>query len=893
MDFMGLFGGGASGTSPLAPALEKIVWNAAERGPLLVVLLPEVDKGAINEKSKAYNVTEIGTAYKRTLARIGTLNALILKERTSVGGMDFLAMGSGFMPGRELLLMAELDDAQLKALGSNTGLSYSQLTSAKQREMFMSLAPTQLRRGTDTQKLSQSQRQGMRLRLTRSVRVQARMQPNTGQMPGAAAGQIPSEVSVPIDMAERIRDPQTTTIDSLPDLEGMMKPKTQPNVLKQSHLDYAAPALNPAILLKDAQTVGDLVKRVAAATKMEIYADPRPAKRKVFVRATARSGARAGDVLKAIAWSLNGTFRRLEDPKTKKSVYVLTESLVPDVGGGMLSTGALRGIFGSLSQTELARMKLQARNAGQYIRNPATLNDPFMSDKVLVDKLLAKKKEKRPVEQPIKPQDDPTGLAGIGIAGKSDLTPITELNPAQQAYVRTALQSMRVAMPRATGRTNNANTPAEQTGPTYRDDVVQLDLTIEPQWILPDGSTPKSTLGGMMGFPDIDGEEKPDTEPLPYTLPTEIAQMPGLALKVQFAEEAKQAVTLAGTRGWREVWLSGTPEAIREAVREGQRRGVLVRAIYRLLRSDVEGTGGNHDLTAKGERGKATDRQWDFVPALLMQNQPGGDWLQPDHPATVAKITADLKALTAISGLAGIVLTDMGTVGYINAPEMDAISGMGMGMDMGYSIERRLALIRKTGCDPIDLGGAMNFMAFLPGGGSLTLSGSATEAQELWNKTRKDALLALHKNIFAQLKSDAPTLPVFVQSLSGAPRWYGVWQKPEVLPTGISNPFGMTATADRKNFAQAALSMIYAPGMLAEGSLLSTRTFGGGMTVMGGNQPEIESVPPTPDGPLALARTVRALATMSSKQTWNGFVLDLRQVPFDQVESLLAGVAVK
>jgi hypothetical protein len=97
--------------------------------------------------------------------------------------------------------------------------------------------------------------------------------------------------------------------------------------VKPSDLDYSDTALDGYVPLAGAKTVEDLVKRIAEATRMEIHADVRYGQLAVHLRtAPGADSARAGDLLKALAYSVTGTIRRLTGDKG--SAYVLTDDRV-------------------------------------------------------------------------------------------------------------------------------------------------------------------------------------------------------------------------------------------------------------------------------------------------------------------------------------------------------------------------------------------------------------------------------------------------------------------------------------------------------------------------------------------------------------------------------------
>jgi hypothetical protein len=880
-----LFGGNSGGGAQFAETLTKTVWNAQERGPLLIVLIPENDgidtNAKLAENAKNYNLGEVSQAFKRGIARVGTLTALVPKEnKESPSLLAMMDMGLSMLPGNELFLMAELNDTQLAALGSPTGLGMAQLNTPKQRQLFSQLVPKHLTQMPASNAntpggaapaaramprewdVTPVEQQGMRLRLIRTIKPQLRMSLDASAFAGVPnADQIPKEMSMPMEMMNP--DSMSGRVMAMPGramTDSFTNPKSTPNNLKTGQMDFASAALNAPITLTADTTVGELVKKVAAATRVEFYCDPRAASRKVLVRASSNGAAvRSGDVLKALCWSLNGVFRRLEDPQAGRGVFVLTDSITGLAGKENITGAGMKGMMGMMSTREKARLILKNRNAGQHVRPSGT--DAFNSDKTLQDKLKGKK-------------------ASNTMFGGGNVVPIAELNPAQQQLVRAAIQKQVEARG---GRGNNNVGGAG--GMQFRDDVIGLDSRVSVEWAMVDGTPIYNPVGAFLPFPDIDADA-PLPEPLPYAVPASFTKNTALCVRAETVESTQTLVAQAIAHGWKEIWVQGTPEIIKAAI-EASKSQIAVRGMVRLLRKDTKEVSESTDISATGERAALLEaRDESVLPSLYTQNLPGGDWLTPDSPTMLPSLLSTIKSTATLPGLAGLVFTDIAAPGYYK----DSSSGMGGGgnlYEMGYTLDRRLAFLRKTSCDPIDiapLGGFSN---------SIALSGDASDVGDDWKKARQSVLTKFHRGLFAALEKDAPRVPIFAQSLGGTSKWFASgWNETQPLPVGVSNPFNPFSPSsgeERKAYKQTFLSVTYLPNMLAEGTLLDSLT---GMSPFGGGGGVSNSIPPTPDGPLALARAVKYFVG-ANKGTWNGLVLDMRGVPTEQIAPMLEGVAVK
>ena len=94
---------------------------------------------------------------------------------------------------------------------------------------------------------------------------------------------------------------------------------TAPTRPKPTQLDPASTVLDSPISLEGAKTVGELVGRIARATRLSLLCDKRIAGRSVFVRG--KGTVRAGTVLAALCRGVQGAVRRLD------STYVLTQQV--------------------------------------------------------------------------------------------------------------------------------------------------------------------------------------------------------------------------------------------------------------------------------------------------------------------------------------------------------------------------------------------------------------------------------------------------------------------------------------------------------------------------------------------------------------------------------------
>ena len=76
--------------------------------------------------------------------------------------------------------------------------------------------------------------------------------------------------------------------------------------------------------------MGEIVRRIRVATRTEVYIDRRLALLPVTIRATPDAQLRAGELLKALCWSVSGAVRYFQDRaenETESGVFILTDDV--------------------------------------------------------------------------------------------------------------------------------------------------------------------------------------------------------------------------------------------------------------------------------------------------------------------------------------------------------------------------------------------------------------------------------------------------------------------------------------------------------------------------------------------------------------------------------------
>ena len=301
---------------------------------------------------------QVGTAYGRLIRDFGGVMALapptmvVLNTRPGVPDpYDGLPVEDALQ-----LLLAGLTPSQWTALTGPSGLGAADLSDDAQRGLFLALLPN----GTVT------------------VRPQVSAQ-FSGPVPAGPAPQ-PISVTVPTLRAARLHlnrwtslisvaegKPNQGVIGSFSPFEGKVRYETSalldpfpppqetaagavlrqvlPNNPKDADLDYDAAPLKRSVRLEGIATVGDLVARVGQSAGLELYADPRYAGRQVTL--VGRRTARGVDLLRAAAFCVMGTFRRVGP------AYVLTD----DLQGTALRRARLGRFMGEAAMTRHAAVE--------------------------------------------------------------------------------------------------------------------------------------------------------------------------------------------------------------------------------------------------------------------------------------------------------------------------------------------------------------------------------------------------------------------------------------------------------------------------------------------------------------------------------------------------------
>ncbi len=669
----------------------------------------------------------------------------------------------GMPPGDALtLLLAGLNPVQWAAITGENGLGMGDLTDDAQRGQFRAVLPSQDLTVTREYNprvhvpyfepvtlAAQDLDTAARLRLGQQVTIDV---PLAG--PGGGGG---TYIIPPLSAgATYDAEPAPSTVPG--PIYGAVLRRVLTNTPKDADLDYNAPALKHSLRVDGLLTVGDLVARVGRAVGLELYADRRYETRPVTL--VGRRTARAVDLLRATAFCVTGTFRRVGP------AYVLTDDLEGTATrrqrlGRFLQEGRLKGEAG----LGAAQDSLAAAHGG-------TDALPWLGGAGFSDAQWA--------------------LPGLRGMGGHALVTFAQLTPAQQDLVL-GLGSVDRNKPfKLYARTHVVLLSPAAPGPVV---LGYLSPWFGPSigsWMRADWQRRRASA--LKYVPPLNPPPPPPLAHFPAAIPRRAL------LAAPKTARALDAV-IAGMRTsgfnqlWLEVFVGGHPrlDILTEALARTRGTGISVIPTLDLLRWDKDAPAGALDRTVLGETSgeqQAWQRAWsqDYTRASAEmpvkpspQDSPVEVWANPAAPATEAILLALVRSLAATPGVTTLAVRDTVPFGYIHL----AGSGVG-GADLGYVPALRLALLRRDHLDPLDLDWATAT------GGSTDTSlplfddpvniPALGQVEQDWGHLRDGASRDLLRHLLAAAQdTGGRRFRFLVRQRCDLSRyaWYGLWESPQ------------------------------------------------------------------------------------------------------------------
>lgn len=865
------------------------------------------------------DLRDVAAFFDRKVASAGSVSVLapatmvVLNPRP--GKPDLFA---GLSRAERLqMLLASLTPAEWRALGGARGLGAGDLATPAQRDLFLSLLPRPFRvrrsetfttdRGNLDRRfdgepivLSAAQRAAVRLRLVRRAALYVPLDPAPDQ-PGrwrfrtvdTARERPDGTVSLFVDDQSSRDEARGVGGRTRTTAYGVLLRSEVPSRAKPGDLAFASPRLNAPLSLDGAAaTLGDLVRRAGEAARLTLYADARVAALPVTVLGDAQMPVRSGDVLQALALAVTGTFRKIVADET---AWVLTDD-VEGIGTRQARLSEWASAAGAQAATQIAawKTKIVAQNPAQYLGFAP--DDPHA--------LPASVQEKITTANKARSRYSPVG----------DVVNIADLPAAYQQMARAA------ASP---GERRPGGDQEFVGGQDPGVGVGQVGIRVSTRLVLDIpgmGTADDPPIGNL---PDNLDEfwREPIAPPLPPSVqapnapgPLDLSRLPApfaatraLVVRPAGPEPAAALVREAHGRGFNQVWLvlpalSPADDAqqaqtlVEAALKAGKQHNVAITVVASLLRRrpaspaipaapDAPGDALDRNLLGETSSEEARRRAESGAGFLWMTDEKQraelrqrllrtGDLLRVDAADVAAERKRWVLALAATPGLAGLVLDEIAAPGYSDpggAPtSSDPSRNEYEASGFGYTPGLRLALLRQTSVDPVDLSGDQGFGAldlpffstqnsrhFRPNNPPNEAANDRSPGQA-WNTVRFEANRRFLAGVHAALRAAHPDLPVFVGENGPwtgdqGPRWYSLWERPDALPRFVTagpNPPATPAQQARQ---------------VSSRTLLRIAPFGGS-----------DNLPPwmTQD----LSRSVAG---------WNGVVFDLRDLPAERVSALL------
>lgn len=505
------------------------------------------------------------------------------------------------------------------------------------------------------------------------------------------------------------------------------QPATQPNQPKQDDLDTGANWAKAPITPRSGETVADLLNTVKSAGAPEIYANPQF---ETLTLTVAGSGVPipAGDLLRSIAFSVGGAYRKVGD------VYDLTFD--------MHGAGAL---WVQLADATAAAAEKRDRIVAQAVANEASprssadLSPTYSTLGMSADQMNDFENKQS---------------AGIDTLKVS----YTGLTPPQRDYADRALAKARALL-----------------GPDAVDTRADLRVAVRPylQVILPSVNVTaevdaRCTLTQLFGtLPSVAAQSQTAASgPLPASIAAYKRRAVIADLKTQ--SQIDDTVAAMCALGLGELWLvqdkpsagPANPSAslTEYAVSTAKDHAIKVSAYVDALDWGDSAAADLRDLTVS-----SADRV-DASP-LPSGGQAGAGsanvFVSPVVPAVKTAALANLAAVDTVDGLSAIVIGSATPPGY-GAPESAVPPVDVIESELGYTVAARQEFIRKTHADPIDV--------LPPSPEPFDTALRARHVRSVddalyrsWAKYRHAAAESLAKALVAAAAQRWPALPVLTQ----------------------------------------------------------------------------------------------------------------------------------
>jgi len=773
---------GAAQVAPPAPTLAASLGIARPPDSGGVVLAVDAAKTALPKEAAApdagASVPAVAQAYGRVTQDFGNVTAVAPPTMVVLNTQPVAASPFTGLPHDQALklLLSTLTAPQWKALTGETGLGPGDLDDDNQRALFGDVLPPAPWKVIPARLIGTVHHDGDDRDLTTDrATARLRLRLHIGLSLPAAGGKGTVFVSAPDSPRPEAEGGHIYHLSmgsggAAPKIAGTLIRAEVSNAPKDGQLDLDGRGLAARVPLAGMKTVGDLVSRIGGITRLEIYADAHYEKKALTLTGLAAS-ARAADLLRALAFCLTGTYRRVGP------AFVLTD----DAQG----VGTRRQVLAEFDADTAARRSSALGRAATALAARSTLDltpaDPGLALSI---------GERKEIEA-----DKVYQSAGF-VYHKF---PFSALSGPQQQIVR-------------------ASAGQDETGaPLQPDLTAEATVTADPllEWVVPSLDGPIAGAAAQFLFP---GPGLAPPAPPPATTAAKpppswtdlMRAVPQRALFVhpRTAAQAQADVAAARTLGLNQVWVdafsAGAPHeaALDAALAAAKGTGVRVYAVLDLLDWGPKARPDLADLTILGETSaQASAREQDRDAQIASDKgdpppvRPAPDVLVSlSAPAVRQTLLPLMTRLAAKPGLAGTVWRATDPPGYTLVP-----GGVYDNRPaLGYTEGARLAFLRQSHVDPLDLATSqillMDTDTSLPlyEGGRYDDNFYAPLSAQ-WRKMRSDANVALLRGLYAAASGGLSPLSVLVQDRNDGQSyrggWYGSWDSAKTAPPAFVDPW--------------------------------------------------------------------------------------------------------
>jgi len=800
---------------------------------------------------KDASLEQVGLAYGRLLQRFGAVSALAPPIMLVLNADPGQANIYADMPAPDAftLLVAGLTPEQLRMLTSARGLGLGDFSNDYQRGLFLACIPSHslqvVRRRAledadtppDVHDVSDELLQA-RMRLGRAAGL---VVPGTNGVgvftPRFAAPGAPPIYDYVTGNAGR------TAVD------GVQVRAEVPNTPKAGQLDVKSAAFKTPVPLAGLKTVGNLVARVGAVTRTEMYADKRYEARTLTVTGASAS-APAADLLRALALCLAGTYRKVGP------AYVLTDDVV--------GVGTRRRILDEFQQDNAARRRAPLHKAEDELQAAQVLRGLTLD--AFGDPLAA-------TPQQMAKRDRNTLWAGaiMGVA-----LPMDQLTAPQQAAVRRVADYIRrvtqghpesgASEVDLNGKITLLTAPSVQVLVPGLDGPIDTDLGQHVALQFQDTSRfhapPPAPPQGAVSRPDPSSADLAGLfKPIPRR---------AVAAQPRTPAEVDALVTRMKRLGLNQLWLDvfsdgiarvpdtplspgDQPDLLAEALRATKGTGISVLPTLELLTWGTKPPPSASDLTLLGQtsaqsEARRVERETLLASAEDQDLPPPAStrvMVSPFAPDVVRSLAALVRTVAARPGVAGLVWRETTPPGY--DPRKNPMAGEDAQVALGYNETARLAFLRREHADPVDVdatNGGGRADTSLPGFDDYAIGDSL---RQKWGELRAEGDLAFLRALYAAARLSGSRTAISQRILVQQRRsergttWYGSWDSPKApFPTrrnALEDYTGGVFTQDQdeavqaKTQSQVALLRLPLTGALDTGNIASQ--WGEALTDMG------------------------------------------------------------